>query len=584
MKTIINSILLLALYNLSACQIVSLPKEDSSNISTRLEAESALIEIANSYYEFSVIKNPMAVYTLDLDYADHSYLPENDWESLEKDSEFQNVLYQRLMTLDTELIETQANKIVYTILRESLETALALKVCRSALWQSVSSNYGWQGNYIPLAQLQPVGSPELQAQAISRWKKIPQAIENEIDNLKMGLTLGYSMPKDIAQQTATQLRTMIGHDLLQQPFMSPAQRGTDPAFKAEMLAVVKNAINPAIERYVQFLEQQYIPSARESYSLLALPKGRQCYAAFLRSWNNKAISPEEIKTLGRNTVRENINNIKSIGFELYNTRDFNTIIQKVAHDKNNLFKSEDEMKKTLSGHLKKSKEKSATWFNTVPENELAIIPLPPQAPAGAAQYQPGEPGKFLISFKDPEQQSKGRLEVAAYHEGYPGHHLQISSWQSAHDVHPITRFSFFGSYIEGWGRYSEILAEEMGLYRDEYALINRRAWPARGIVLDTGLHLEGWGKQKVIDYILQSGAFSRDFAEQIFYRSVAEPGQLTSYDVGAHEFLALRKLAQQQQGNRFDIKVFHEKILENGPLPWEALKTNILQWLSSSSN
>ncbi|WKD48450.1 DUF885 domain-containing protein [Microbulbifer spongiae] len=583
MKKIIKNILLLISYHLAACQVAPLPKEDFTSINTQSEAEGVLNEIADRYYDFSVKKNPISVYTLDLDYADHSYLPENDRKSLEQESELQNTLYQQLMALDAELIKSHNAQIVYTILRESLETELALKVCRRELWQSISSNHGWQGDYLQLAQLQPVSSPELQAQAISRWKKIPQTIKNEVDNLKTGLALGYSMPKEIAQQTVMQLRAMINLDLFQQPFMSPAQRSTDKAFQTELATVVKELINPAIEYYVQFLEQQYIPSARESYSLLELPKGRQCYAAFLRSWNNKDIPPEEIKALGKNTVRENTNKIKSIGFELYDTRDFNTIIQKVLHDKNNLFKSEDEMKTVLSEHLKNAKEKSAIWFTTVPKNELAITPLPPQAPAGAAQYQPGEPGKFLISFKDPKQQSKGRLEVAAYHEGYPGHHLQISSWQSGHNIHPITRFSFFGSYIEGWGRYSELLAEEMGLYRHEYALISRRAWPARGIVLDTGLHLEGWSKQEVIDYILQSGAFNREFAQQIFYRSVAEPGQLTSYDVGAHEILSLRRLAQQQQGNRFDIRLFHEKILENGPLPWEALKTNILQWLSNSS-
>ena len=170
-----------------------------------------------------------------------------------------------------------------------------------------------------------------------------------------------------------------------------------------------------------------------------------------------------------------------------------------------------------------------------------------------------KPAYFRINLNNPKEQERGYNETLVYHEAYPGHHLQIGIENELTGLHPISEYVFFGSYVEGWARYSEQLAEEMGLYQNKSALIGRRAWPARGMVIDPGIHVKGWSKEQSIDFLKETG-FTEAGALSMYHRIVVWPAQLTSYDVGGEEIKALRKLAKDNLGKRFDIKEFHSKI------------------------
>jgi len=200
----------------------------------------------------------------------------------------------------------------------------------------------------------------------------------------------------------------------------------------------------------------------------------------------------------------------------------------------------------------------------------------------SAHYRPGSadrPGEYRIPLFEPEEQSRGSAEKTAFHEAWPGHHLQVSVAQSVEGLHPVTQIVWFSGPGEGWARYAEALAEEMGLYATITGPILRRAWPARGMVVDPGIHLFGWTREQAIAFLIESGSFSVNDAEQMVDRIAILPGQLTAYDSGGLEIFALRKLAEDAMGKNFDIREFHDRILENGTIPLIQLRAHIEDWI-----
>jgi len=226
------------------------------------------------------------------------------------------------------------------------------------------------------------------------------------------------------------------------------------------------------------------------------------------------------------------------------------------------------------------------WVGYMPKSEVLIEPIPAYLEKTASSgYQQGtpdgsRPGIYLINLFEAEAQTKTKAEVTAYHETYPGHHFQISVAAELPRPHLITRLVGCGAYVEGWARYSEALAEEMGLYRSDIARINRRLWPAHGMVVDPGLHVLGWTREKAVAYIRATGRFSEHEAESLVDRIIAWPAQLTSYDTGGLEFFALRRKAEKTLGPNFDVKAFHSELLRHGAVTLPMLREIIDRWMA----
>ncbi len=191
----------------------------------------------------------------------------------------------------------------------------------------------------------------------------------------------------------------------------------------------------------------------------------------------------------------------------------------------------------------------------------------------------GRPGVYFVSLLKPGGTARSEAEVAAFHETWPGHHLQIAYAQRLRGLHPVTRLAFNSGFVEGWARYAEQLAEEAGLYRAELAKIQRRAWPGRGLVVDPGIHAMGWTRAQAIAFMVESGRFDEQAADANVDRIAALPGQLTSYDSGAQELFALRREAEAALGARFDLRRFDDALLDHGTLPLPMVRARIARWL-----
>ena len=291
---------------------------------------------------------------------------------------------------------------------------------------------GWQTGLPQLAAIQPLGTPELSAQALARWRMFPTYLDNELANLKEGLRLGYTTPKRNVQLVIIQLDSILAASLTESPFYSPAQRDTESAFRAAWEQLLSKDINPAIRRYRDFLKNEYLAKARESIGVSALPNGSEGYRAVLRYFTSLDRSAEETYRLGEQYVAKYEAEAAEVGRKLFGTADLALIRKQIAGDPRNHFRSREEVLNFSKEAVSRARQALPAWFNLIPKADVVIEPIPAFLERTASNgYMAGpldgsRPGKYMINLYQPENQTKSISEITAFHETYPGHHLQGS--------------------------------------------------------------------------------------------------------------------------------------------------------------
>jgi uncharacterized protein (DUF885 family) len=472
--------------------------------------------------------------------------------------------------------------ITYGFLREALATSRATRVCHAELFP-VNQLSGWHVFYGQLASVQPVGSETRRSEALARWRKLPRFLDTEIANLREGVRQGYTTPRHNVELTIGQIEAMLALPTKESPFYSPAARDSTPTFRSAWAALLAQEINPAIARYVKFLKAEYLPKARSKIAISSQPSGERCYAALFRSTTSLDRPAAETLALGQKRVATHEEEMARIGRAELGTGDLAALRARVDTDPANRFHSKEELLAFSTDAVARAKAVLPKWFGRLPKAEAVIRPQPEYLGAAPDQYnsaaQDGSrPGTFMISLDHPEGKLRSKAEVTAFHEVYPGHHLQIALAQEQPGAHPISQLVGTTAFVEGWGRYAEQLAEEMGLYTTPFARIGRRSWPGHGMVVDPGVHVFGWSRDSAISYI-RNGGWPE--AEAMADRIVVWPGQLTAYDTGALEILALREEARRALGPRFDIREFHDQVLANGAITLPMLRQVIEHWIAA---
>ena len=293
-------------------------------------------------------------------------------------------------------------------------------------------------------------------------------------------------------------------------------------------------------------------------------------------------------TLGQATVAANRERVVALGKAAYGLDDFDAIVEKIKTDPDNRFRDKEEIMAFARAALDRSFEALPAWFGRVPSRTAVVEPYPEyQDGKGVSmRYEPGtesRPGVFRITLFEPPEQSRGNAEAVAFHEVWPGHHLQVALAQEVEGLHPVTQITWYSGMGEGWARYAESLADEMGVYQTVAGPIGRLAWPARGMVVDPGIHLKGWTREQAVAFMDESGRMTANELEEMVDRIAVLPGQLTAYDTGALEIFALRREAERRLGEAFDIREFHDRLLENGTLPLTLLREHMAGWMDSKS-
>jgi len=544
-------------------------------------------EVADDYYAHVMSRTPEAAYFSGVELDRHDGLADNSIEAQAANEAAIDSMLTRLQTVNADDLIGSPAWITHAYLLEELEGRVGLRVCRTELW-NVNQMGGWHSGYAQIAQMQPVGTPELREQSLARWSKFAGYINQELGNLGDGIKLGYTAPKTVVQRVVDQFDGLLALDTEQSPFYSPAARDDDAEFAAATKQIIEEQIAPALSRYREYLAGPYMEQARAELSITANPDGRACYDASLRSYTTLKRSAEDVFELGQKTVEANKASVIELGLSAYELSDFREILRRVKSDKSDRFSSKEELLEFSRDMVKRAEAEMPNWVGTMPSQPIEVVPFAEheEGTGRSAHYRPGtgdEPGEYRIPLHEPEEQSRGGAETVAFHEAWPGHHLQVAFAKSIEGLHPVTELIWFSGPGEGWARYSEALSEEMGLYQTTSGPITRRAWPARGMVADPGIHLFGWTREEAIEFMMESGRFPDTLGDAMVDRIAILPGQLTAYDSGGLEIIALRKQAEDAMGEDFDIREFHDRILENGTIPLPTLRVHIERWIEQSA-
>lgn len=493
-----------------------------------------------------------------------------------------------LQNLDTKTIQNTPNYATYLLLKETLQASQASRVCKEELWD-VNPAAGWHNQLTIVAAKQPIGTPDNRKAALARWQTFDKVVDNQINNLKLGVSLGYSAPKPAVQRVLMQINIILQSPIEASPYFDFARRDTDPNFKNQVRQLMTRTILPALQHYAEYLEQDYLPVARTQIGVSALPAGIKCYQAKIQEETTLSLTPDDIHIRGLQTIQALSQEVGAIGMKQYGIQDSAAIFNLAKQESLHSFKTEQDILDYNFAALARVKAKMPDWFTSMPDSEGIIKPYPDyRAKTGASgEYYPPneegtEPGIFYINTFEPEQQSPIDQEAVLFHELIPGHHYQIALHYENQLLPRVNRYLFNAGFGEGWALYVERLADEMGLYQDDISrlgMLSNEMLRAARLVVDTGIHAFGWGRAQAIDYLKQHTTLNDNIIEGEVDRYSMLPGQATAYMLGKQEIMYLRQLAKDELGEHFDIREFHDQVLKNGMVSLPILRTEITQWL-----
>jgi uncharacterized protein (DUF885 family) len=520
----------------------------------------------------------------------HDRLTDNSLEAQKAWEAREDAWLAELKRIDPATIAEAPLRATYAIARQTIESDAAKRVCRDELWP-VSQMTGWQVNYGYLVTIQPVGTAQARQEALARWATLPKYLDTEVANLGEGVTLGYTAPKQNVRIVIDQVRSLISTPLKDSPFHSPAERDPDPAFRKQFDALVAGQINPAAKRYADYLEKEYLPKAREAIAITANPNGAACYDASVLYHSSSPKTAKEVHALGVEQNEKLAAEMKAIAEASFHTSDVSKLLQQLRTDPKYRFKSRAEKIAYSQAALARAKAAVPSKFGLLPKADVVIQPYPKFREKNAPnEYNPpaedgSRPAVFFISAYQAEKQSRVEDESTAFHETIPGHHLQGSIALGRKEIHPIGRYIFNSGYVEGWALYAERLADEMKLFStdvDRMGLLSSQGLRASRLVVDSGLHTLGWSRQQAIDYMLTHTAEGEHDVASEVDRYIIYPGQATSYMIGMLEIRAARDEAEKAMGSKFDIKAFHDRVLEDGGVPLTFLRGKIRAWIGAA--
>lgn len=458
----------------------------------------------------------------------------------------------------------------------------------------------FNGAHLEKAQfvsVMPFDSTKHYEDYLSRLRKLPAAFDQVVEVLKQGGKDNLMPPRFLLEKTVTQCRNIAQPageaNLFGQPVtkfpksVSPADR---KRLRDAILAAVNNQVRPAYLKLADFLTTEYAPKGRTDPGVWALPGGDARYRYAIRQLTTTNLDPQQIHELGLKEVEriegEQLAIAKKLGFS-----DLKSFRAQIKNDPKVFATSPEEIVDKYRAYIDQMRPQLPKLFGLLPKAPLEVREM--QAfrakEAAAADYQPGtpdgsRPGIVWVNTSDYAHRSLLTAESTSYHEGIPGHHMQISVAQTLPDLPPFRQHAFFSAYIEGWALYAERLGKDIGFYQDpysDYGRLSDEMLRAIRLVVDTGVHYKHWTRQQMVDYFHAHSSDDEPDIQAEVDRYIAWPAQALGYKLGQLEILKLRARAQQQLGNQYDIRKFHDEVLDGGALPLDVLDQRVTGWIEA---
>ncbi|WP_151812620.1 DUF885 domain-containing protein [Acinetobacter nosocomialis] len=430
---------------------------------------------------------------------------------------------------------------------------------------------------------------------IARLKQIPLILDQGIQLAKQGQKDGLMPPKYLIEKVAKQITSIAAPARKVSVFASPLKQFPNNISKAEqerlsreILQAIDQNVRPAYQKLGTFIQKDYLPYGRQHEGIWSLPNGDELYRFYVENNTTTSESPENIHQLGLKEVArieaEMLKIAKAQGFN-----DLKSFQQSLKTNPAVFPKSREEILEIYRGYIAQMQPELPKLFGLLPKNKVEVLPVEQyrEKEAAGAEYHQGtpdgsRPGQVYVNTGDFSERSKISMEATAYHEAIPGHHMQIDIAQNLPNLPMFRKQPNHTAYIEGWALYAEQLGKDVGFYKDplsDYGRLSSELFRACRLVVDTGVHYKKWTRQQMIDFMREHSALDEPDIQAEADRYIAIPAQALAYKMGQLKILELRELAKQELGDRFDIKAFHDMVLNAGTLPLNILDARIKNWI-----
>jgi uncharacterized protein (DUF885 family) len=563
----------------------------ASNLDKRRQQLKSLID---EQWEYVLRTNPEYASILgDKRYNDQ--LSDNSPEGIRKDNEENEKFLRRFEAIDTTGFSDQ----------EKIDKALMLHNLRDGIEGFGLKTFEMPVNQMGGLHLFAAQLPSLLSfrttkdydDFITRLHKFPKAMDDTIALMRRGVHDKLMPPKFLLSKVASQANEIASGDAEKSPFAAPLAKFPDSIPESErarirtaLLDAVRNDVMPAYKRFASFVATEYEPHGRTHEGIWSLPDGARRYAYRVRHSTTTNLTPDQIHQIGLKEVAriegEMLAIANKMGFS--DLKSFNAAIEKNPDLRP---KSREEIIEIYKKYEDQMYAQLPKLFGRLPKAKLIVVPIESfrEKSAAGADYQEGapdgsRPGRINVNTYDPTNRKTISMESTAYHEGVPGHHMQISIAQELTDVPTFRRQGGYTAYVEGWALYSEKLGKEVGFYQNpynDYGRLQDEMLRAVRLVVDTGLHSKKWTRQQVVDYFHEHTAQDEIEVQNETDRYIVWPGQALGYKIGSLKITELRERAKKELGDKFDIREFHDQVLGNGALPLDVLEERINAWIKT---
>ena len=432
---------------------------------------------------------------------------------------------------------------------------------------------------------------------IARLKKVPVAFSQVMTNMQLGADEGRTEPQYLMEKVLVQTQTLADPKPADSPFALPLKKfpktmsaADQKRISADLLAVISSDVLPSYRRFAGFLKSDYLPKARKEPGIWAIPDGDAYYAYRIRQSTTLDKSAAEIHQIGVDEVKrdetEMLTIVKSLGFS-----DLKSFSAALKSNPKEHPASAEALIDSYKGYIAGMKPKLPELFGRLPKAPLEVVPVPAymEKDQAAAYYDNGtpdgsRPGRVYVNTYNFAERSLAPVEAVSYHEGIPGHHLQISIAQELTGLPEFRKYTYYTAYTEGWGLYSERLGKDIGFYKDpysDYGRLEADIWRAIRLVVDTGVHSQHWTRQQMVDYFHEHSSIDETNVQAEVDRYIAWPAQALGYKMGQLKILELRAKAKTALGPKFDIRAFHDEVLDSGALPLDVLERRVDNWIAA---
>jgi len=435
---------------------------------------------------------------------------------------------------------------------------------------------------------------------IARLHSLPTAFAQVTENMSIGMEDGRVPPKYLLEKALDQVKELANQKPEDSPLALPLKAfpASVPAaeqerIKTAMLDVIAKEDLPAYLRFARFLEVSYIPAGRAKPGIDSLPDGKKYYQFLIKQTTTTNLTADQIHQIGLDEVKKDEAEMLAIAQKL-GFQDLKRFRESLKSNPKLHPASAAALLDAYRGYLKPMQAKLPELFGTLPKAKFEVVPVPEYAEktSAPAYYQPGtadgsRPGRLFIDTYNATQRNLYGVESIAYHEGIPGHHLQISIAHELAGIPEFRKYERYTAYTEGWGLYAERLGKDVGFYQDpysDYGRLEADIWRAIRLVVDTGVHSEDWTREQMVQYFHDHSNVDEPSVQAEVDRYIAWPSQALAYKIGQLKILELRDRAQKALGPKFDIRAFHDQVLDAGALPLDVLEQRIDAWIAKSGD